>query len=61
MNAETEAEKAAINKELKMYYEGLSDEDKAAFNDELQTFLIKEYANMKAVHDAVKGGGPSAN
>jgi hypothetical protein len=61
MNAESEAEKAAINKELKDFYEALSDEQKAVFNEELQSFLVKEYANLTALHNTMKGGAGSVN
>lgn len=54
MNAETEAEKLAINQELKNLYDSLSEEDKKDFNDQLQTFLVKEMAAIKSVYDATK-------
>lgn len=54
MNAETEAEKLAINQELKDLYDSLSEEDKKDFNDQLQTFLVKEMAAIKSVYDATK-------
>jgi hypothetical protein len=52
MNAETEAEKLAINQELKELYDSLSEEDKKDFNEQLQTFLVKEMAAIKSVYDA---------
>ena len=54
MNASTEAEKAAINQELKELYDSLSDEDKKDFNEQLQTFLVKEMAAIKSVYDATQ-------
>ncbi|MFD2520690.1 hypothetical protein [Emticicia soli] len=54
MNAATEAEKAAINQELKDLYETLSDEDKKDFNEQLQTFLIKEMATINSFYQATK-------
>lgn len=54
MNAETEAEKLAINQELKDLYNSLSEEDKKDFNEQLQTFLVKEMAAIKSVYDATK-------
>ncbi len=51
MNAQNEEEKANINKELKEYYAYLSEEDKKIFNEELQSFLIKEMANIKSVYN----------
>ena len=52
MNAETEAEKLAINQELKELYDSLSEEDQKDFNEQLQTFLVKEMAAIKSVYDA---------
>ena len=54
MNASSEAEKAAINQELKNLYESLSDEDKKDFNEHLQTFLIKEMATINSFYQATK-------
>lgn len=54
MNASSEAEKAAINKELKDLYESLSDEDKKDFNTQLQTFLIKEMSTINSFYQATK-------
>nr|WP_299416844.1 hypothetical protein [uncultured Emticicia sp.] len=54
MNASTEAEKLAINQELKELYDSLSEEDKKDFNYQLQTFLVKEMAAIKSVYDATK-------
>lgn len=56
MNATTEAEKVAINQELKAYYASLSEVDKATFNQELQQFLVNEYTKIKSVYDGVKAG-----
>ncbi len=54
MNASTEAEKLAINQELKDLYDSLSDEDKKDFNEQLQTFLIKEMSAIKSVYDSTQ-------
>lgn len=54
MNASTEAEKLAINQELKDLYDSLSEEDKRDFNEQLQTFLIKEMAAIKSVYDSTQ-------
>ncbi len=54
MNASTEAEKLAINQELKDLYESLSADDKKDFNEQIQTFLVKEMAAIKSVYDATK-------
>jgi hypothetical protein len=54
MNASSEAEKSAINQELKDLYESLSDEDKKDFNNQLQTFLIKEMASINSFYQATK-------
>ena len=51
INAQNEEEKASINLELKEYYASLCEEDKKIFNEELQSFLIKEMANIKSVYN----------
>jgi ABC-type uncharacterized transport system fused permease/ATPase subunit len=56
MNAANEAEKVAINQELKDFYEALNAADKETFNEELQLFLVIEYSKIKSVYDDVKGG-----
>lgn len=61
MNASSEEEKAAINQELKDYYNNLPDEEKAPFNEALQSFLIKEMAGIKSVYDGVKASGNDLN
>ncbi len=55
MNASSEAEKQAINQELKDYYNDLEESDKTIFNEELQSFLIKEMASIKSVYDGATG------
>ncbi|GAB3513681.1 hypothetical protein [Emticicia fontis] len=54
MNASTEAEKAAINQELKDLYDSLPADDKKDFNEQLQTFLIKEMATINSFYQATK-------
>jgi hypothetical protein len=54
MNAATAQEKAAINQELKDLYASLTEEDKAIFNQELQHFMIHEYANLTNSFESVK-------
>lgn len=49
MNAASEEEKANINAELKALYEGLTEEEKKVFNEELQSFLVKEYAAINSM------------
>jgi hypothetical protein len=61
MNASTEAEKNAINTELKDYYAALSEEEKVPFNEALQSFLIKEMAGIKSVYDGVKASENDLN
>lgn len=56
MNAANESEKAAINQELKDFYETLNAADKETFNEELQKFLVSEYSKIKSVYDGVKSG-----
>ncbi|MCA0363729.1 MAG: hypothetical protein U0V04_15035 [Spirosomataceae bacterium] len=54
MNASSEEEKIAINKELKDFYASLPADEQKIFNEELQSFLIKEMAAIKSVYDASK-------
>lgn len=53
MNAATEAEKAEINRELKDMYEALDDESKKIFNEELQAFLLREYAAINSMYTGI--------
>lgn len=55
INAATDAERAAINQELKDLYESLPDLEKDEFNHQLQTFLAKEMGRLKSNYDSVKG------
>ena len=63
INARDEAEKAAINQELKDLYDSLSETDKKAFNEELQKFLVSQYKAIGDEYEALKKGGafPSDN
>ncbi|MFD2932497.1 hypothetical protein [Spirosoma flavum] len=56
INAATNAERAAINQELKDIYASLSDAEKDEFNSQLQTFLAKEAGRLKSDYESVKGG-----
>ena len=55
INAANDAERAAINQELKDLYAALPDEEKEAFNQQLQTFLAKEMGRLKSDYESVKG------
>jgi uncharacterized protein (DUF2267 family) len=55
INAATDAERAAINQELKDLYAELSDQEKASFNEQLQVFLTREMGRIKSDYDSVKG------
>lgn len=57
INAATEAEKAAINQELKDLYDALSEEDKKAFNEQLQVFLMTQYKTIGDDYQALKDRG----
>lgn len=57
INAQNEAEKAAINQELKDLYDGLSEEDKKVFNEELQKFLMSQHKTIGDEYQALKEGG----
>ena len=56
INAASDAERAAINQELKDMYALLSDDEKAEFNQQLQAFLAKEMGRIKSDYESVKGG-----
>ncbi|WP_080237371.1 hypothetical protein [Spirosoma rigui] len=56
INAATDAERAAINQELKDLYASLSDAEKNEFNQQLQAFLSKEVGRIKSDYESVKGG-----
>ncbi|MCX6214012.1 hypothetical protein [Spirosoma sp.] len=55
INAATDAERAAINQELKDLYNSLPEEEKGEFNNQLQTFLAKEMGRLKSNYESVKG------
>lgn len=55
INAATDAERAAINQELKDLYESLPADEKELFNQQLQTFLAREMGRLKDNYDSVKG------
>ncbi|WP_020596954.1 hypothetical protein [Spirosoma panaciterrae] len=55
INAANDAERAAINQELKDLYASLPDDEKADFNRQLQTFLTKEMGRLKSDYESVKG------
>jgi len=54
MNASTEEEKASINQELKDLYATLSEEDQKDFNEQMQTFLVKEMAAINSMYGSTK-------
>ncbi|WP_201723542.1 hypothetical protein [Spirosoma sp. 209] len=56
INAADDAERAAINQELKEVYASLSDAEKTEFNAQLQAFLAKEMGRIKSDYESVKGG-----
>lgn len=55
INAANDAERAAINQELKDLYASLPDDQKEDFNQQLQTFLAKEMGRLKSDYESVKG------
>jgi hypothetical protein len=57
INAASDAERAAINQELKDLYAALPEDEKAVFNQELQLFLTKEMGRLKSDYESVKGSG----
>ena len=55
INAANDAERAAINQELKDLYASLPEEEKDNFNRQLQLFLAKEMGRLKSNYESVKG------
>ena len=55
INAASDAERAAINQELKALYEALPDAEKGEFNRQLQTFLANEMGRLKSNYESVNG------
>lgn len=55
INAADDAERAAINQELKELYASLSEEEKDEFNRQLQTFLAREMGRLKSDYESIKG------
>ena len=56
INAASDAERAAINQELKDLYASLSNDEKTEFSRQLQAFLTKEMGRIKSNYESVKGG-----
>ena len=50
MNASSEEEKAKINQELKDIYASLDEDAQKTFNEQLQAFLVKEYAAINSLY-----------
>lgn len=50
----TAQERAALNQELKNLYASLSEEDQRTFNEQLQTFLVREMGRLKTDYEAIK-------
>lgn len=61
INAKDDAEKVAINQELKGLYTSLSEEDKIMFNEQLQTFLMQQYKAIGSEYQAIKESGALDN
>lgn len=55
INAANEAERAAINQELKDLYESLSEDEKVIFNQQLQLFISHELGRLKSDYESIKG------
>ncbi len=56
INAASDAERAAINQELKALYASLPDAEKDEFNRQLQTFLANEMGRIKSDYESVNRG-----
>ncbi len=57
INASSSEERAAINQELKDLYATLSEEEKNAFNAQLQRFLSTEAGRLKSDYESISGMG----
>ena len=57
INAASDAERQAINQELKTVYAALDETEKVQFNEELQRFLVGQYKNLSDDYQAVKNSG----
>ena len=57
INAHDEAERAAINQELKAVYATLNETEQADFNAQLQVFLMTQYKTIGSEYEALKAGG----
>lgn len=54
INAADEADKNAINQELKDFYASLDEEEKKVFNAELQRYLLQEVGRLGSDYEAIK-------
>ena len=57
INAASDAERQAINQELKAVYAALDETEKVQFNEELQRFLVGQYKTLSDDYQAVKNSG----
>jgi hypothetical protein len=57
INAHDEAERAALNQELKDLYASLSEAERVVFNEQLQVFLVKQYKSLHSDYQAIKESG----
>jgi len=55
MNTGSDEERGLINQELKDLYNGLSEEDKKDFNEQLQNFLTNQVARIKSDYESIHG------
>ena len=55
MNAGSDEERGQINQELKDLYSSLEEDDKKAFNAQLQKFLSTEVSRIKSDYESVHG------
>jgi hypothetical protein len=54
INAASDEERAAINQELKDLYASLPEEDKKEFNEQLQTFVLREMGRLSHDYEAIR-------
>ncbi len=57
IHAENDAERAAINQELKDIYASLDAAEQLKFNQELEAFVAGQYKNIGSDYAAIKASG----
>lgn len=55
VNAQSDQERALINQELKDLYASLAEDEKVAFNLQLESFLAREMGRLKSDYESING------